>query len=103
MRSVHRAERRHVTHYPALVPVRIVCKASSAAENDRLDIRQEAAENLALFADPTEGGANNVTAAQQVMLTVLCKKPVLVSTKLPGVKEAVPHENRAKKACVHDS
>lgn len=80
MRSVHPAERKTVTHYSAPVLILMILKASNAAEKDKSDTRQKAEESLELFVDPTVGDPNNITAARQVVLTALYKKPVLVST-----------------------
>lgn len=79
----------------------MVQEAGSAAENDKSDTLQKVTERLALLVTPIRCDSKYITVARQVVLKVLCETPVLISTQVAGVREAIPQENVNKNhACM---
>lgn len=74
----------------------MVLKVKSTAEKNSSDNRKEIAKDLALFVTLTRGGPKNITVAKQVVLKLICKTPVLLSTKEAGLMSITAHENVAK-------
>lgn len=65
----------------------MVHEAMRAAQNDKSGNHQESEEDLALFVAATMADFKNIMVARQVMLKVMCKTAVLVSTKMASVIE----------------
>lgn len=75
----------------------MVHETRSAAEKKKeLDIQYSNTDDLLLFVKPTEKKARPITVARQLVLSAMCERSVIVSTRVYELVDIIPHEYFAK-------
>lgn len=97
IKSVHPDERKIVPHRSPPVPILMVGEAKSAAEKSTQDIAIFVAHDQSLLARPNMRKPKYITVDQQVVLKAICETTALVSAKVAGLLEVIPHPDVAEK------
>lgn len=77
-KSVHPTEKKNIPYHSPPVPILMVHKAHSAAEENKSDICQYSAKAQEILVTPVERKPKTITVAQQVVFKAMCETPLLV-------------------------
>lgn len=93
MRSPYSVERKIVSDYSTPVPIWMVQEAASKTEKNKLDIRWDIVDDLALFVTTTVGYKKNIIVAERWVLSLICETSAIVSSEAASVNKVVLYWN----------